>query len=107
MAIQLAQLEQHATPLNVSAAKGVQHLLIVFPKGTKPADIARLPFAATLDKVLARRKKKVTDLAKSPVSADLPGGATAAWVMLGTAQSMFEQQTLMRKGMQALLSENP
>src|SRR5690349_2855024 len=103
----LAQLEQHAGVLTPSAAKRMQHVLFVLPKGAKPAEIAKIPFAPTLHKVLARRRKKITDLAKSPLSADLPGGAMAAWIVLDTAQAVFEQQTLMRKGVQALLGEHP
>ena len=103
----LAQLKQQPVPLSAAAAAKARHVLVVISKGAKPAEIARLPFAATLDKVLARRKKKVADLAKSPVTADVPGGALVAWVMVDPAQSVFERQTAMRKAVLALLGENP
>ena len=110
MVISLASLEQHAAPLSAAAAAAAakaMHLLMVMPKDATPAEIARLPFAATLDKVLARRKKKMGDLAKSPITADAPGGALVAWVMIDPAQSVFERQTTMRKAVLALLGENP
>ncbi len=101
----LAKLEQHAAALSVAAAKRAHHLLIVFPKSAKPD--AHTPHATLLDAVLARRKKKFTDLAKSPVSADAGNGALVAWVMIDAAQSMFEKHTAMRKALALLLAEEP
>ncbi len=103
---QLATLEQHEKALSVSAAKA-QYLLIALPPNEQPAALAKLPFAAVLRKVLARRKKKIADLAKAPVSADVTDGALVAWVMVDPAQSVFERQTAMRKAVLSLLGENP
>ncbi len=103
----LAQLKLPAVPLSAAVAAKARHVLMVISKSATPAEIAKLPFAATLDKVLVRRKKKRADLAKSPVAADVPGGALVAWVMIDAAQSVFERQTAMRKAVLSLLGENP
>ena len=101
----LAKLEQHATMLSDAAAKRARHLLVVLPKAPK-AD-ARTPHLAALEATLARRKKKLADLVKSPVTVDAPGGALVAWVMIDATQSAFERQTAMRKAASSLLGENP
>jgi len=101
----LAKLEQHATPFSAAAAKRAHHLLIVLPKTAKPDTHA--PHASLLDAVLARRKKKFADLAKSPLSADAGNGALVAWVMIDDAQSTFEKHTAMRKALALLLAEEP
>ncbi len=101
----LAKLEQHATMLSDAAAKRARHLLVVLPKAPK-AD-ARTPHLAALEATLARRKKKLADLVKSPVTVDAPGGALVAWVMIDATQSAFERQTAMRKAVSSLLGENP
>ena len=100
----LAKLEQHATVLSAAAAKRVKYLLVVLPKSATPD--ARAPYAATLEAVLARRKKKLADLVESPVTVDA-AGALVAWVMSDPAQSVFERQTAMRKAVCSLLGENP
>ena len=104
----LAKLEQHAAPLSATAAKGAKHLLIVLPKAATAAKAdADTPHLATLEATLARRKKKLADLVKSPVTVDAPGAALVAWVMIDPAQSVFERQTTIRKAVASLLSENP
>ena len=101
----LAKLKQHATPLSAAAAKRSHHLLIVLPRISKPD--AHAPHASLLDAVLARRKKKFADLAKSPLSADAGNGALVAWVMIDDTQSMFDKHTAMRKALALLLAEAP
>ncbi len=101
----LAKLEQHAAPLSVTAEKFAKHLLVVLPKTAKPD--AHTPYLATLTATLARRKKKFTDLATSPLTANAPSGALVAWVMIDAAQSVFEQHSAMRKAVWPLLDENP
>jgi len=44
---------------------------------------------------------------KSPVAAELGQGVLASWIMPDSAQPAFERQTLVRKGLQMLLAENP
>lgn len=101
----LAKLQQHLSILSSAAAKRAKHLLVVLPK-TDKLDV-RSPHVATLQATLARRKKKLADLVKSPVTVDVPGGALVAWVMIDPAQSVFERQTAMRKAVMSLLAENP
>ena len=101
----LAKLEQHAALLSATTAKRARYLLVVLPKAAK-AD-ARTPHLAALEATLARRKKKLDELVKSPITIDVPGGALVAWVMIDAAQSVFERQTAMRKAVSSLLGENP
>ncbi len=101
----LAKLEQHPALLSASAARRARHLLVVLPKSAK-ADV-HTPYLATLEATLGRRKKKMTDLATSPVTVDAPNGALVAWVMIDAAQSVFERQTAMRKAVSSLLGESP
>jgi leucyl aminopeptidase len=100
----LAKLEQFSTPAGAADLKDARHFLFVLPKGAKPE---ALPFGEALAAALARRKKKPEDLAKSPIATDLPQGALAAWVMLDAKQSLFEQQTLLRKALSLALAEKP
>lgn len=101
----LAKLEQHATPITEAAAKRARHLLVVLPKAATLD--ALTPYRAALEASLARRKKKPADLVKSPVTVDTPNGALVAWVMIDATQSVFEQQTGLRKAVSSLLTENP
>jgi leucyl aminopeptidase len=105
MSLPLARLEQHANPISATALKRARHLLVVLPKAVKPD--ARAPHAALLNAVLARRRKKFTDLVKSPLSADAGNGALVAWAMIDDTQSTFERHTLMRKALALLLAEEP
>lgn len=100
----LAKLDQHAASLSAAALKRAKHLLVVLPKSAK-LDV-RAPHAALLTAALARRKTKLEDLVKSPLSADA-GSALVAWVMIDAGQSAFEKQTAMRKALALLLGENP
>jgi leucyl aminopeptidase len=100
----LAKLEQSAAPATAADLKDAKHFLFVLPKAAKPAT---LPHGEALAAALARRKKKPEDLAKSPIAADLPGGALAAWVMLDGSKSPFEQQALLRRALSLALAEKP
>lgn len=79
------------------------HLLFVLPAQRPDA----LPFAEVLDAKLKRRKEKYEDLGKSPLTADLPNGAVAAWVVLKDGHSTFERHTALRKAVGVLLEEQP
>ena len=103
----LAQLEQYAAPATAGQLKGARHILVVLPPAQKLEALRAVPFADTLAAALARRKKEPGDLAKSPLTADLPQGALAAWVVLDAAKPAFERQTLLRKALALLLAEKP
>ncbi len=103
----LAKLEQTGAPMTVANLARVRHALMVLPKTTRLDTVPGLPFADTLSRALARRKKKPEDLAKSPIATDLPQGGLAAWVMLDAGNTPFEQLTVVRKAAQLLLAEKP
>ncbi len=103
----LAKLEQTGAPMTVANLARVRHALMVLPKTTRLDTVPGLPFADTLSRALARRKKKPEDLAKSPIATDLPQGGLAAWVMLDAGNTPFEQLTVARKAAQLLLTEKP
>jgi len=98
-----ASLIQHDKNMNEKSLEKASHLLFVLPE-ERPQN---LPHAAALDAKLARRKKKYEDLAKSPLSADLPNGGMAVWVALKDDMTAFERNTALRKGIAALLDEQP
>ena len=103
----LAQLEQSAALLSAADLKRAKHALVILPKAATLDGQRGLPGIAALSATLARRKKKPADLAKSPVTTNGEEGALVAWIMLDSAQAVFEQQTLVRKGLQVLLAEKP
>ncbi|MBI4204231.1 MAG: leucyl aminopeptidase family protein [Betaproteobacteria bacterium] len=103
----LAKLEQSSALLSTSDAKRADHVLLVLPKARSATALSGLPFASVLDTALKRRRKTLDELATSPLAADLPQGALAAWVMLDPGQSPFDQQTAVRKGLQLLFAESP
>jgi len=103
----LAKLEQSAAAAGVRELKGTRHIVFVLPKAAKLEVLAHVPFKETLAAALARRKKKVEELVKSPIATDLPQGGLASWVMLDPARAVFDQQTALRKAMQLVLGEKP
>src|SRR5690242_268415 len=103
----LARLEQHRAPATQEKLGRARHLLIVLPKADKLAALGRVPFIGTLESALERRKKKLSELAKSPFSSDADDGALIAWAMDDPKRSTFERQSTMRKALQLLLAENP
>ena len=103
----LAKLEQVSATMTATNLERAQHAVIVLPKTSGPDALRGVPCAETLLRALARRRKKPEDLAKSPIATDLPQGGLAAWVMLGSGQSRFEQLTAVRKALQLLMTEKP
>ena len=103
----LARLEQNSAPLSASDLKRAQHALVVLPKAESLDVLRNVPGREALSAALSRRKKKPSDLSKSPLATDLAQGALVSWVMLDPAQSVFEQQTVLRKGLLLLLAEKP
>jgi len=101
----MIKIVQNPSPVSDSALAKATHVLFVMPKSKSLA--AGLPAAAALRALLARRRMKPDELAKTPLSADLEQGALAAWVMLDAKQTPFERQTLLRKALQPLLGEHP
>jgi leucyl aminopeptidase len=80
-----------------------RHLLVVLPPG-KGLDG---PAVGALKSLLARRKLKPEDLAKTPVVASLSDGVLCAWVRFDPARPVFERGTALRKALAPLLEESP
>jgi len=100
MTLQLKQIHDPADEKSLAAAS---HILFVLPK-RRPAS---LPFASLLEARMRRARSKYTDLAKSHVSATLPSGGIASWVVLDDKQNTFQRHTLLRKAVSALLDDQP
>src|SRR4029078_6350641 len=103
----LAQLEQSAALVSAADLKGAKHALVIIPKAATLDGLRGLPGVGALSATLARQKKRPADLARSPVTTNGEEGALVAWIMLDASMAVFEQQTLVRKGLQAPLAEKP
>ncbi|MDR2219897.1 MAG: leucyl aminopeptidase family protein [Methylobacillus sp.] len=99
----LPELLLNKNPLTEKESGKATHLLFVLPARHPDA----LPFAATLEAALKRRKEKYDDLAKTPLCADLPNGGLGVWVVLKDKLSAFERHTILRKALAELLNEQP
>jgi leucyl aminopeptidase len=103
----LAELEQSAALPGAADLKRAKHALFVLSKTATLDGLRGVPGVDALSAALSRRKKKPLDLAKSPVTTDSGQGTLVSWIMLDPAQTVFERQTLIRKGLQPLLAEKP
>lgn len=103
----LAKLEQSAALWTSADAKSARHILIVLPKADKVENLKKVPFSADLRAALKRRKKKLDDLRKSPITTEVEGSVLVSWVMDDRDKPLFERHTLLRKSLQPLLAENP
>src|SRR4051812_36127858 len=103
----LAELEQDSALLDDVSARRASHLLVMLPRSDTLERFARMPFVAELHAALNRRKKKPDDLGKGPATFQANGGTLVSCVMDDSAKPLFERQTLVRKGLQPLLAENP
>jgi len=103
----LAELKQNGSLLSDADLQRATHTLLILPDSRDPNVLSKVPFADSLKAALGRRGKKTDDLAKAPVSVDLPHGALTIWVTLDVKQPAFEQQTRIRKAVQLLLAERP
>jgi leucyl aminopeptidase len=103
----LAELEQTRADFSESELRRGQHALIVLPRTESLASLRGVPALDALSAALSRRKKKVSELSKAPIATEWRSGALIAWVMLDPARPVFEQQTVLRKGLQHLLAEKP
>jgi len=97
------QLKQYAVIADEISLTATSHLLFVL-SSNKPAN---LPFAAVLEAKLKRNRNKYADLAKKPITADLPNGGMATWLVLDGKLNPFQRHTLLRKAIKPLLDEKP
>lgn len=101
----LASLSQNTSPIDQSIK--TPHILVILPKLEKLPKKYNVTGEESLEKLLLRREMQLTDLHRTPVSANLANGELCAWVMVDTGESVFEQQTCVRKAIKLLLAENP
>jgi leucyl aminopeptidase len=87
---------------SLSVLEKAGHVLFVLPE-KQPTDLV---MAEVLAARMKRKGTKYHELAKGPLTADLPHGGLAAWVVLGNS-STFEQHTALRKALSPLLEESP
>ncbi len=100
----LPKITQFQSVVSEEQAAKAGYALFVLPKGK---NLPAAPFKDLLAARLKRRRMKAEELAKSPLSGDLPGGGLAVWVMVDGQQSAFERHTQLRKALQLLLAEQP
>ncbi len=108
MSIQLKQFESIADEKTLIKST---HVLIIVPDITASNKLAKgagtIPFLDVLETKLKRSRSKLNDLAKAPVTSDLPDGGVASWVVLTDKLATFERHTLLRKAIKPLLDEKP
>ncbi len=97
---------KHIDPTELASSQN-QHLLFILPEAKNLAEIADLPLKEVLQARMKRRDRKLEELKKSPLCADLDSGSLACWIMLADKDSVFERQTALRKALVALLDEQP
>ncbi len=83
------------------------HILVILPKLEKLPKKYNIPGEETLKQLLERRDINLSNISDKPVSANLDNGALCTWVMVDSNQSVFKQQTCIRKAVQQQLIENP
>tara|TARA_Y100001936_G_C16093985_1_gene689775 strand:+ start:14231 stop:15715 length:1485 start_codon:yes stop_codon:yes gene_type:complete len=105
----IAKLIQKELPLNTT--KKINQILVVLPKKEKLSGkiLNQLSFYGkdTLEALLLRRKMKFMEICGNPVSANLADGSLCVWIIVDLKESIFEQQTCMRKALAILLNESP
>lgn len=101
----LATLIQNENPFD-SAVKAT-HILVVLPKLERLPKKYNIPGEETLKQILTRRDMKLSEISHKPISANLDNGALCTWVMVDSSQSIFEQQTCLRKAVLLQLEESP
>jgi leucyl aminopeptidase len=102
----LAKIQQSPALFSDADVKRSRHLLIVLPASAKIEDVRSVPHVAALEAALTRRKKKIADLAKAPLTTEADG-TLVSWAMDDPARPVFERQTQLRKALQPLLAEHP
>lgn len=97
------QLQQSAMFCNENMMDSASHVLVLLP----PQQPAGLPYAQVLQRKLERSSSQYADLAKTPVSTDLPQGGMAVWLVLDDKLTPFQRHTLLCKAIKILLDEKP
>lgn len=100
MAVEIQQSAALPTEENLAKAS---HVLLVMAEKQKQSPV----FDAVLQSKLKRNRMKMVELAKKPLTADLPSGGVASWLALADTLSPFQRQSLLRKALQPILDEKP
>jgi leucyl aminopeptidase len=103
----LPQLTESKALATEKTLAGASHALMVLPFSKKLARDGQIPHLDALLAALKRKQTDAADLAKGPITTETSDGALLSWVMLDATTSRFEQHTILRKGVMALLGENP
>ena len=102
----LAKLTQSAASFQTQDAKSHAHVLCITQVAKDLSTDLPLPGISVLRAKLSRRKMKAVELVSTPISGEIDHGTLAAWVMLDTSKSIFEQLTSIRKALSLLLEES-
>jgi leucyl aminopeptidase len=97
------RISQYPAQADEPVLSDFPHVMLVLPASRPEA----LPFAAILDARLKRGRMEYAELGKSPLTADLPQGAAASWVVLDGKLDAYQRHTLLRKAIKPLLDEKP
>ncbi len=100
MSVKLSQFAEICDEKSLSSQK---HCLFVL----SDLQVAAPIFNELLQIKLQRSNADYESLAKTPISLDLPNGGVGVFVVLGSALSMFQKHTLLRKAVKPLLDESP
>ncbi|MCH9639577.1 MAG: leucyl aminopeptidase family protein [Betaproteobacteria bacterium] len=101
----LATLIQNELPFDHTIK--ASHILVILPKSEKLSKNNNIPGKEVLKNLLERRNIKLSKINETPVSANLDNGALCTWVMVDANQSVFNQQTCIRRAIQQQFIENP
>ena len=88
-------------PTESNLNKNLHTLILFYEKHSNPL------FAAALTANIKRQGVKITDLKKTALSAELDNGSLVTWLMVSEKKNTFQIQTLLRKALDKILSENP
>lgn len=101
----LATLTQN--PSSFDPAVSATHILVILPKLERLPKKYNFPGQDTFKQLLERRDLRLSKISESPVCANIENGALCSWVMIDSSKPIFVQQTIVRKAIQQLLTENP
>ena len=103
----LPEVVENKPIMSAKQMAGASHILVVLPLTKKLDALGNVPYLDALQAALKRKHLQAEELAKSPLTLDLPHGGLSSWVMLDETAPRFEQYTILRKGVAALSSEQP
>ena len=96
-------LVQNAAIFDEKSLSSEKHILFVLSNANESA----IPFYDALMIKLNRTKKTFSELAKAPVTFDLPNGGIASVVIVDVFHQAFARHSLLRKAIMPLLEEQP